>query len=644
MAPSNTLVGGFFGGAGPTEGDWINYGGCESGHGTVDKVTNKYAWSGCYDAGLQVINLENMHVRDVEVWPESAIGWAPKDIKERFHWSFPIEISPHDNNKVYIGSQRVHMTMNMGHSYTVISPDLTRNVESHQEDSGGTTTDNLQTYDGAVLYCIDESPAEAGVIWTGSNDGTVQVTRDGGQNWTNVSAKMPDLPEWAWIKEIYASPHSGGTVYIAVDDHLQGNTETYIYKSADYGQSWKRVDAGIPRSVHGYVHSIHEDPVKPGLLYAGTENQVWVSLNDGGAWESLRTNMPATPVYGLQVQTHFNDLVIATYGRGVWILDDITPLQQLTSSVRSSNVHLFKPKDTYRFQPVQPRAAAAESELRGKNPEYGASINYWMSAAPEDDVTIEILNAQGDLVRTLDGSKKIGINRIWWDLRHEDRKDPVLRTDPPGKDWVAVPDEGGRAPITWGSSFTQGPKAVPGTYTVRLTIGGEQRTQTVEVLKDPNSEGNLTDISAQVALSLQMQEEFNGLVAAVNKLEWIRNQVEDVKRSLEGTPNADLITEAADSLLNQAIEVEYRFIDVHLTGGVEDSFRHGMKLYGRYIELMRELDSTSDFPPTEQQQQVADTLRIRLEESLAALEQFLQTNLTEFNDFLREQNIPTTVK
>ncbi len=267
-----------------------------------------------------------------------------------------------------------------------------------------------------------------------------------------------------------------------------------------------------------------------------------------------------------------------------------------------------------------------------------------MSAKPEGDVKIEILNAQGNLVRTLEGTKKTGINRVWWNLRHENRKDPVLRTDPPDKDWVAVHDEKGRAPITWSSGFEQGPKAVPGTYTVRLSVDGGQKTQSLEVLKDPNSEGNLTDIRAQVALSLQMQEEFNGLVAAVNKLEWIRNQVEDVSRSLEGRPNADLITEAADSLLNQAIEIEHRFIDVHLTGGVEDSFRHGMKLYGRYIELMRELDSTADFPPTEQQQQVADALRTRLEESLAALERFLETNLTEFNDFLREQNVPTTIQ
>ncbi len=489
MAPANTRMGGFFGTGGHTAADWRNYGGCESGHGSVDKVTNKYAWSGCYDAGLELINLETMQVRDVEVWPESAIGWAPKDIKERFHWSFPIEISPHDNRTVYIGSQRVHRTTDMGHSYTIISPDLTRAEESHMLDSGGVSTDNLQTFDGAVLYAIDESPAEAGVIWTGSNDGLVQVSRDGGQNWTNVTPNMPDIPEWAWIKEIHASRHAGGTAYIAVDDHLQGNTAPYIYQTPNYGGSWTRIDTGIPRSVFSYVHTIHEDPVRPGLLYAGTENQVWVSFDDGGEWASLRNNMPPAPAYGLQVQSHFNDLVLATYGRGIWILDDITPLQQLTSDARTSDVHLFEPRDVYRLQNVQGRGRGS-GNLRAQNPPYGAGINYWLGSDVDGDVSIEIANASGDVVRELKGSKTVGLNRVWWNLRHEDRKDPILRTRPPGNDWVGVPDKEGRSPITWGSGFKSGPKAIPGPFTVKLTVGDEERTQQFEVLKDPHSEGD----------------------------------------------------------------------------------------------------------------------------------------------------------
>jgi photosystem II stability/assembly factor-like uncharacterized protein len=644
MAPSNTRMGGFFGSGGHTVGDWRNYGGCESGHGSVDKVTNKYAWSGCYDGGMHIINLETMQVRDVEVWPESAIGAPPKNLKERFHWSFPIEISPHDNRKVYIGSQRVHVTTDMGHSYSIISPDLTRDETSHQEDSGGISTDNLQTFDGAVLYTTQESPVEAGVIWTGSNDGLVQITRDGGETWTNVTSNLPGIPEWAWIKEIHASSHAAGKAYVAVDDHLQGNTDPYIYRTTDYGQTWTRIDSGIPKNVFSYVHSIHEDPVKPGLLYAGTENQVWFSLDDGDSWHSLRTNLPPAPAYGLQVQTHFNDLVLATYGRGIWILDDITPLQQLTSNVMDSSVHLFEPRDAYRFQPVEPRGSfTSKNELRSQNPPYGAAIHYWLGSAPEGEVIIEIVDAQGNLVRTLDGTKGTGIQRVWWDLRHESRKDPSLRTTPPGRDWVEVPGEG-RAPVTWGSGFEQGPKAIPGTYTVRLKVGDQEQTQTFEVLKDPNSEGTLEDIRNQVTLALRMRDEFNRMVEGVDKIEWIRKQLQDLTASLEGNEAADETRSRAQSLEQQFLEIEELFIDVNLTGAIEDSFRNSMKLYGRYIELMRELDGTADFPPTVQQQEVADLLRDRLLEALSGLNELLETELGQFNSFLFQQNSGVTIR
>lgn len=644
MAPSNNLMGGFFGAGGITEGDWRNYGGCESGHGVVDKVTNKYAWSGCYDGGLNVINLENMQVRDVEVWPESAIGWAPKDIKERFHWSFPIAISPHDHNKVYVGSQRVHMTTDMGSSYQIISPDLTRHVESHMQNSGGVSTDNLQTFDGAVLYTIAESGAEAGVIWTGSNDGLVNVTRDGGANWTNVTPNMPGIPEWAWIKEIYPSSHTKGKAYVAVDDHLQGNPEPYIYQTKDYGKTWTRIDGGIPRSIFGTVHSIYEDPVRPGLLYAGTENQVFISFDDGKSWTSLRNNMPPAPAYGLQVQSQFNDLVLATYGRGIWILDDVTPLQQLTDEVRAQSVHLFAPRAAYRFHNVEPRAAVAGSELRGQNPPYGASIDYWLKTEPRGEVSIEILDSEGKLVRKLDGGKKVGINRVWWDLRYPDRKDPVLRTPPPGKDWVDVSAKVGRSPVTWSSGFKSGPKAIPGTYTLRLTVGDTVQNQSLEVLKDPHSEGSLADIREQVTLSLRLEEEFNRLVDAIQKIEWIRKQTDDLLLSVHGTAAENAIKSQIDLMDEGIISVENRFIDVELAGGREDSFRNPMRLYGRYLELMHELDSSSDYAPTSQQRQVADLLRDRLEQATQALSQFEQNDLARFREAVRQQNLDVSIR
>jgi hypothetical protein len=354
--------------------------------------------------------------------------------------------------------------------------------------------------------------------------------------------------------------------------------------------------------------------------------------------------MPSAPAYGLQVQTHFNDLVLATYGRGVWILDDVTPLQQLTSDVKSSDIHLFKPRDAYRFQPVEPRDTAPGSQLRAQNPPYGASLHYWLGSEAAGEVNIEIFDTQGNVVRKLEGSKEQGLHRVWWNLRHPDNKDPVLRTDPPGKDWVHVDDETGRKPITWSSGSNQGPKAVPGTYTVKLTVDDTEQTQQLNILKDPHSEGTLEDIREQVALRLRMQEEFNKLVDAVEKAEWIRAQLEDLLRSIEADPAADPVRERAEALQELLIEIEHHFIDIHLTGGREDSFRNPMKLYGRYLELMSELNRTSDFPPTVQQNQVADLLQDRLFEALDGLSQLMQTELAEFNTFLEQQNLSTTIR
>ncbi|MFQ5742484.1 MAG: glycosyl hydrolase [Acidobacteriota bacterium] len=642
-APSNTRRGGFFGGAGITEGDWRNFGGCESGHGVPDAVTNKYAWSGCYDGGLELVNFDTMQVRDVEVWPESAIGWPPSDVKERWNWTFPIHISPHDNNKVYIGSQRVHVTTNHGQSFEVISPDLTKNDKSHQQSSGGITTDNLMTFDGGTLYAIAESPVREGVIWTGSNDGTVQVTRDGGGNWTNVTANIPGMPEWATVWNIKPSRYDAATAYISVDDHLQGNFDPYIFKTRDYGESWKLISAGIPKSVLSNVHNVEEDPVRRGMLYAGTENAVYFSLDDGASWLPLQTNLPHAPAYWLVVQEQFSDLVVATYGRGIWIMDDITPLRTLDSVVAAGRVHLFAPRAAYRFQNVVGRASAPNSTLRGQNPPYGASINYWLPSPPEGEVRLEIRDGNGELVRTLRGSKQAGLNRIWWDLRHEGRKDPVLRTSPPGKSWVKVP-AAGRSPITWGSGFRAGPKAVPGTYTVKLIVGDEEGSQQLTVLKDPHSEGTLADIQAQVGLSLRMQKEFNGLATMVDKLEWIRKQLEDLTHSLKGSPAAAAVSARAEEMSEKSMDVENHLLDIHLTGGREDSFRNSMRLYGRYIELMRELDGTSDYRPTDQQEQVAALLQQRLEQTRALFNQLMKSDLARLNEFLRQQNVSVTIR
>ncbi len=317
--PSNSLFGSKIPG-----GEWRHVGACECGFAIPDPEDSNIVWSGCFAAGFTRFERDTGHARAVDIWPENYMGWPAGEVKYRIQWTFPIEISPHDHNKVYTGSQFVHVTTNGGHSWEVISPDLSTADPEMLGNSGGLVRDNLGVEYGALVFAIAESPMEAGVIWAGTNDGLVQVTRDGGANWTNVTANIPDLPPAGTVSNIEPSRYDAGTTYITVDLHQVNNREPFVYKTMDYGQSWMRITDGIPQDVFRYAHCVREDPKRRGLLYLGTENMVYVSFNDGKNWQPLQTNLPHAPVHWLVVQEHFNDLVVGTYGRGFWILDDIT--------------------------------------------------------------------------------------------------------------------------------------------------------------------------------------------------------------------------------------------------------------------------------------------------------------------------------
>ncbi|MFH1765928.1 MAG: sialidase, partial [Gemmatimonadota bacterium] len=422
--PSNSLSGG-----GISIGEWHSVGGCESGFAIPDPVDNTIVWSGCYEGILDRYDLRTGHARTVSVWPDNPEGWPAADLRYRFQWTFPIAISPHDHDRVYVGSQHVHQTTDGGHSWRVISPDLTTNDKSLQQKTGGLTPDDASPTYAAVLFAIAESPVEEGVIWTGSNDGLVQITRDGGESWTNVTGNIPGLPALGTVSNIEPSRYDAGTAYISVDLHQVNNTDPYAYKTTDYGKSWTMISGDIPKTVFSYVHVIREDPVRPGLLYLGTENSLLVSFNDGGDWVPLQTNLPRAPVYWITIQEHFNDLVVATYGRGFWILDDITPLQQLSSEVLSSSGHLFEPRPAYRFRNKEGRVSQPEDPGAGQNPESGASIHYYLGGDTAADVSLDVLDSTGQVVSSVrDVPDAAGLHRVFWDLRYESSRTPRMRT------------------------------------------------------------------------------------------------------------------------------------------------------------------------------------------------------------------------
>ena len=643
--PSNSR-----GGAIPL-GMWHGVGGCESGFGIPDPTDSNIVWSGCYDGGLERYDHRTKQVRSVRVWPEAAYGWAPAELKFRWHWTFPIHISPHDNNTVYVGSQHVHRTTDGGHSWDLISPDLTTNDKSRQQSSGGVAIDNLMTFDGSTLYALAESPLEPGLIWAGSNDGQLHLTRDGGASWTNLTENVAGLPPWGTIANVEPSRWDAAAAYMAVDLHQLADFDPYIYRTKDYGESWERVSDGIPPSPHSFVHVVREDHERPGMLYAGTDNSVYFSLDDGDSWLPLRNNMPPAPVYWLTTQERFDDLVVGTYGRGFYVMDDVSPLRALDRVSAEGEPALLPTRPAYRFAPVQ-GIKAERSHVTGRNPPYGADIDFWApSAAAEGGegrrAAIRILGPEGDTIRTLSVEAKPGINRTWWDLRYEPTQRAKIRTAPPGLPWVPLGPEGWRPLRSWDLDLDRGqlgPRVVPGAYQVELELDGVVLAAPLQVVKDPHSEGTLADIRRQVALSLVVRDEINEVVEMINRIEWARSQLEDLAEMLGDDPTAAELLAEAKRLEETAVEVESNLFDIYLTGAREDAFRNPMKLYGRLSALAQDVGwSSADFPPTVPQQEVHEVLQQRLEDTRVRFDELFGEDAEALNRMLRERRLPVIV-
>ena len=603
-------------------GHWRSFGGCESGFGIPDPNDNNIIWSGCYDGGLEVYDVRTGHARNVRVWPEASYGWEPKDLKYRWHWTFPIHISEHKKHAVYVGSQYVHRSTDFGQSWEVISPDLTLNLKSHQQSSGGIAIDNLMTFDGSVLFAITESPMKQGLIWVGSNDGQIHLTRNGGRNWDNLTDNI-EMPPWGTISNIEASRFDKGTAYISVDFHQMGNFDPYIYKTEDYGKSWKHISSDIPKSYSSFVHVVREDHKTPGVLYAGTDNGLYVSVDDGDNWERIKNNLPPAPVYWISLQEHFDDMVIGTYGRGIFILDDISPFREL-SGVNKEKVNFMPVQDAYRFQTIQSMKNDGTSLIRGQNPAYGANLDFFLPDTNAKEVTLKIQDMNGNEVRKIIPQKITrGVNRVMWDLRYERTKTPKLRVNPRGVDWVTYNKDGWRQLRTWDldvNSGKLGPKAVPGQYRAVLKVDEKEFIQSFTLLKDPNTVGTMKEIKAQFQFLITLRETINENVNLINKIENLRYSLQnDYKTRDEEKTARDM-----DALL---YEIESHLFDTKLTGAREDAFRNPNKIYGRLAALGSDLTRFgADFKPTNQQVEVFDVLSNRLETQQAAFELLMKND------------------
>ena len=623
-------------------GLWREVGGGESGFATPDPKNPDIVWSSASGSGslggiVTRYNEKTKQYRQLEVWPEYAAGSYASLLKYRFQWTFPLLISPHDNKTVYVTSQHVHKTTNDGQSWEVISPDLTMNDKKMQGFSGGLTGDNIAVEYANVIYAFEESPVKQGVFWAGTNDGLVHVSQDNGKTWKNVTKNIPKLPKLGVVRNIEASKWNPAKAYLTIEFHQVGDFKPYVYKTENYGKSWEKITNGIKPGNLSYTRNIKEDPVKEGLLYLGTENALYFSNDDGENWQSLMSNLPPSPMYWIDVQEHFNDLVVGTYGRGIWILDDLSPLQQLDQNITKKEAHLFDIKPAYRFHNVTNSLQMLKEASTGQDPPKGASINYWSNG--EKDIEIIITNQKNEPVKTIKEKAKKGINRLWWDFSNEETSNIVFRTKPLYADWFTLDKNKERADQSLYSFSIMSP---PGTYNITLKSGANSMTKTLKVMKDPNSEGTVEDINLQNQLVTKIYADLNTTISHINSIEVIRRQLLDLKAMLKNSSSKKEFVQMVDKLENQFLEIEKQLIQLKITGTGQDGVRYQKML----VEKLRYLAANvqiSDFKPADSYVEVYEILKGRLNSIAQKFEKLKTEDLSNTLDTLRNNKIEMIV-
>jgi photosystem II stability/assembly factor-like uncharacterized protein len=607
---------------GITMQNWSAMGGGESGHIAVDPRDPNVIYAGSYGGTIDRVDLRTGHTRSIMVYPQMALGNAARDLEFRFQWNAPIRISPHDPNVVYMTSQHVHKTTNQGQSWEVVSPDLTRNDAEKQDFPGQPITNDatgVEVYD--VIFAFEESPQQAGVLWAGSDDGLVHLSRDGGRNWTDVSPK--GLPEWSTVNTIELSPHAPGRAFIAAYRYRSDDFKPYIFRTDDFGASWTLLTDGkngIP--ANHFTRVVREDPDRRGLLYAGTEYGLYVSFDDGAHWQSLQLNLPVTPVTDLAV--HRKDLVVATQGRSFWILDDLTPLHQLTDEIASSGAHLYLPRDAYRVEvqgvsggerasTVSDRLLAAAIPRRwvGSNPPSGAVIYSYFAKKPDGETTIEILDRAGAVVRSEKIDGKVGMNRFAWDLRY-----------PGAKLMEGV--------VLWGGD-ADGPKAVPGAYMVKLTSGSWSETRSFQLRKDPDLDVTEADLQDQFDLLVELRDRITETHDALRRIRDVKAQAKAIAERMKD----DEVTKAADALSGKLTAVEEKLTQTKSTSR-QDPINYPGQLDNQLVYLYGSIEEQDDKPTDSARTRFAN-LSKELEARLGQLREVVDSDVPAFNDLVKRK-------
>ena len=616
-------------------GDWAPVGGGEAGFVVADPDDPNIVYAGEYLGYLSRYDERTGQAPHVGIYPDNGSGHGAEDLRHRFQWTAPIVISPHDSKLVYHASNTLQKTRDGGQTWEIISPDLTRNDKSKQKWAGGPITgDNTGVEFYGTIFAVAESPLAAGTIWAGSDDGLIHVTRDGGKNWSNVTPR--GAPEWATVVTVEASRWDAGTAYAVYDAHRLDDETPYLWKTTDYGKSWNSLARGLDREV--YLKVVREDSRKQGLLYLGTERGVMASRDDGKTWESLRLNMPTVAIADMVVAG--DDLVVGTLGRSAWILDDLTPIREMSPQIARSSLHLFAPRPAIRWT----YAAGPDGSDAGKtsNPLKGVIVTYHLATEPEDEVVLEVLDSNGKVIRRLsseleppyvapdhpdadpDADPKAdleavaGMNRASWDLAFDGAKRIPGSTNDAG-------------------NVNIGPLVVPGEYRLRLTVGGESAEQPVTVLPDPRSDATIENLRAQTEFLIGVRDRISSITADAEKLRGLREQLEVRHKALSDDPRASRLLTLGEEALKKVSMIENLLynpnakVNYDILAGRDG----GAKLYSRSGWLYRTaLDHSG--PPTQGMQEVNREHATLYEQSRAELARLIDEDLRQLNDLAEE--------
>jgi len=628
-----------------TERDWEPTAGGESAHLAPDPKNNDIVFGGTYKGYMMMKDHSNGQNRSVNIWPDNPAGSGAEVMKYRFNWNFPILFSPNDPNKLYAGSNYLHLSINGGQSWQTISGDLTRNIPETIKSSGGPITqDNTGAEFYANIFAIAESELEEGVIWTGSDDGLIHVTKDGGKTWENVTPPSNISPRLNMINCIDVSPFEKGKVYVAATSYKFGDYTPYLYKTDNYGKTWELITNGIPENY--YTRALRSDKKRPGLLYSGTEWGMFISFDDGENWSNFQLNLPITSIRDIHVKE--NDLILATHGRSFWMIDDLTPLHQLNEKNKDSNVILFKPDLSYRMA-QSGGWRKPNTLLVGENHPNGVIINYYLKNynSDSDFLKIEILNKDGSIIRSFTNNvekmmdsidenpvlsnsndidyalassnlktimPKSGGNRLIWDMRY------------PG----FTSFDG----MVFYSSPNTGPKVTPGKYDVVLTYNNETIKREFEIVKDPRVKITQVDYEKQLGFLLRVRDEVSKANQIIIDIRKIKNDLDFLLKKVKGK---DQIIQL---IIKYKKELEVIENNIHMTKNQsrQDPLNYGIRINNRIAFLLAD-SQRGDYPPTNQSLEFFESIKEELNIEISNFKKVLNTYTMQINNMIEDNAI-----